>query len=104
MRQYAQMKKKTISVMLIMTLILTLFTPVTQVSAEVETRVYLRDNRNAQDYTDSNWAERVNHYLVKREDGYMSVSLQQDGNAIAEYFDEDFVFQRQVTIEKELPR
>lgn len=103
MRQYAQMKKKTISVMLIMTLILTLFTPVTQVSAEVETRVYLRDNRNAQDYTDSNWAERVNHYLVKREDGYMSVSLQQDGNAIAEYFDEDFVFQRQVTIEKELP-
>ena len=64
--------------------------------------VYLQDNTNAQDYTDSNWSDRVYDYLVKQENGYLCISLQKDGSTTADYYDENFKFVRQQIIPEEL--
>lgn len=61
-------------------------------ASENETDIWISDNRNTQDYTGDNWADRMYNYLTSTENGYMRIQLKKDGTLYADYFDRAFVF------------
>lgn len=71
-------------------------------ASENETDIWISDNRNTQDYTGDNWADRMYNYLTSTENGYMRIQLKKDGTLYADYFDRAFVFRSQKIIPGEL--
>lgn len=49
-------------------------------ASENETDIWISDNRNTQDYTGDNWADRMYNYLTSTENGYMRIQLKKMGH------------------------
>lgn len=75
----------------------------TEMEQEFTAQTYINQNINAQNYTYPFHTEIINSYLVPVEQGYMRVQKYNTADILVEYYDANFFYISNQTIQAELP-
>lgn len=75
----------------------------TESGQETTARTYINENINAHNYTYPFHTEVINSYLVPVEQGYMRVQKYNTADILIEYYDNDFNYLSNQTMQPELP-